>query len=96
MDEPDEVSPGRTGWKAMQVADRSWLESQNAKADEWTRYTLLYIARHGEGYHNQVSEAFERDAGLTHVLTNRLSRFTAGRPGTAIGPSCTQTATSPG
>lgn len=34
-----------------------YITQLNKDADEYTTYKVVYIARHGEGYHNQVSWA---------------------------------------
>ena len=39
-------------WETLK--DRSYISQLNKNADEYTTYKVFYIARHGEGYHNQV------------------------------------------
>lgn len=79
------MSPQRASESVDDSADGSWLAKMNAEADQWTSYKLLFIARHGEGVHNQVSPVHgpSRYGGVW--LTFRRSSFMVEKPGTATG-----------
>jgi hypothetical protein len=39
----------------IEMLSASYITKLNKEADEYTTYKVIYIARHGEGYHNVVS-----------------------------------------
>ena len=54
----------------QQVSVLSYITQLNKDADEYTTYKVIYIARHGEGYHNQVSVLYYAIYGIS--LTNDM------------------------
>ena len=51
----------------------SYITDLNRNADESTTYKLIYIARHGEGYHNQARlSTFSRSRRVALLLISHV------------------------
>lgn len=47
-----------TEWVGPDPADRRYITKLNREADEHTTYKVIYIARHGQGYHNVAESLY--------------------------------------
>lgn len=65
----------------------SYIDTLNSKADNLTAYKLIYIARHGEGYHNVAEMTYGTSAWNCHWSELRTDGNITWGPDAALTPN---------